>query len=239
MEELYNKHKKLIYKICSKYTDENHTIDDLMQESYFALVKAIDAYGASDKTCVFTTYLVKSLEWHFIRLKSKKYNSNEICVLDSPVSNQADGEATNADFLVDEDAEFEDDVIEDYDKGKIFDVAKEIIENERKSQVDKSIDYAEPLILHYKYGLTYKQISECLSIGNGTAEQRVKKALKTLKRHSHHGKLAEYYENYISGSYRHNSLNHFRNSGLSSVEWAVNKIMNYENRETEGKKYRR
>ena len=62
LEQLYFNNRGLLYKVCCKY---NYDIDDLMQECYFALLKAVNTYQ-EDKGA-FNMYLAKAAHFHLFK----------------------------------------------------------------------------------------------------------------------------------------------------------------------------
>lgn len=77
-ETLYLKNMRLMYQIAKKYA-QNADTDDLMQEAYFALVKAIKNFKA-DKGFKFTTYLTVCTERTFQRYIANTKNTKRLPV---------------------------------------------------------------------------------------------------------------------------------------------------------------
>jgi RNA polymerase sigma factor (sigma-70 family) len=57
--ELYNQNFKLINKICKHYSKSKEDTEDLLQQAYIALVKAVDMFDSTKSQ--FSTYLVHIL----------------------------------------------------------------------------------------------------------------------------------------------------------------------------------
>lgn len=64
MEQLYKQNEGLMRKIANKAAYGRDTFDDLMQEAYFALENAVEAFDASSGM-MFVTYFGKALQWRF------------------------------------------------------------------------------------------------------------------------------------------------------------------------------
>lgn len=71
---LYQQNKGFIYKLCKPFA-EKVDIEDLMQESYFALVNAVDSFDASMGN-KFLTYLTWKIRGHCFQY-TKSYGSSK------------------------------------------------------------------------------------------------------------------------------------------------------------------
>jgi len=69
MQELYEQNRGIIYEIAKKYSAYDD-LEDLMQESYFALHSAVQSY-TSDRDACFITYFRLCLENHLISYLGK------------------------------------------------------------------------------------------------------------------------------------------------------------------------
>ncbi len=94
MYRLYKHNIGLIVRICRCFASRQYDLQDLLQEAYFPLVTAVEAFNRHGKY-KFTTYLTKALKWYFIRFISE--NKCEVCTLDNPL--KGDDGATHADIL--------------------------------------------------------------------------------------------------------------------------------------------
>lgn len=65
-EQLYKQNRGFIYKVASKRVNAIHDIDDMMQQSYIALVKAVQLYDESKEETSFLQ-LLKYCIWNSIR----------------------------------------------------------------------------------------------------------------------------------------------------------------------------
>ena len=108
LEQLYTQNSGIIFRNCRPFKRLGYETDDLMQEAYFVLLKAVDSYK-EDSGYQFVTYLSNQLKWYFSRHVKRDKNRRDLCVLDSPIDE--DGETAKADMLPDEAAEFEDNAI--------------------------------------------------------------------------------------------------------------------------------
>lgn len=90
VEELYNLNRGLIIKGCRRF---NYDQQDLMQESFFFLIKAIAKYEEGHD-CKFSSYLSKFLHWGLIKhlLQHRKHDG---CIsFNTPI-----GEEENTELL--------------------------------------------------------------------------------------------------------------------------------------------
>ena len=94
IETLYVDNLGLINTICRKFSFEQN---DLLQESYFSLLKAISTYN-ENYDCKFSSYFAKRLVWDLINYCQK--NRNDCLSLNAPISE--DSELTLLDTIADE-----------------------------------------------------------------------------------------------------------------------------------------
>lgn len=71
IKDLYCDNINLFYRICNKFKGEE--IEDLIQECYFALIKAVNTY--KEESGAFGLYLAKMVTWHLF-----KYTRNNTTV---------------------------------------------------------------------------------------------------------------------------------------------------------------
>lgn len=72
---IYRECKKVLQGICAKYSDFME-IEDLMQESYFAIRQALESYDPAK--CTFKGYMRKAMHWHILRTLNQKGNAGGI-----------------------------------------------------------------------------------------------------------------------------------------------------------------
>lgn len=223
MGQLYENNKRIIYKICNKFKNEYTSLDDLMQEAYFALIIAVQAYNKNTEY-KFLTYFINALEWHFIRYAKRNNHKRELLTLDAPLSNDGEDDVTKADMLPDETAseEFEQ-LIDSVALNEVFEEVKIILD---KYIVKHSIklplyDYITD---YYINNMTYNEIADKYNVSKSAIEQGLKKAYRALRNPTYNKKLKSIFDNVIGQSICRSGFSFFQTSGMSSVEWAIIEI---------------
>lgn len=220
LEQLYTQNSGIIFRNCRPFERLGYETDDLMQEAYFVLLKAVDSYK-EDSGYQFVTYLSNSLKWHFSRYVKRDKNRRDLCVLDSPVDE--DGETTKADMLPDEAAEFEDSAVYNADMNQVFGLVKDALKGENNGDMMYDI-----LCDVFVAGKTLAEIGRKYSVNGERIRQIRVKALRNL-RNPKHKKLHSYREYVIDRSIYHSGFTEFKHTNTSSVEWAVLKMEQKEN----------
>lgn len=214
--------RRLIYKTVTKYKCIRYPIDDLMQEAYFAVVKAVKAYDP-DSGYAFTTYLANALKWYFIHYVKGDKNRLDYCILDAPISAEDVTGTTKADMIADEAAVFEDDVLHRADMENVMQLLREELQGSYSL-------YYDILYHYYAEKQTLNQIAKTLGCTLQNVQALKQKALRILRRPE--SKVTKAYrEEIISASYHHSTLTEFKNTFTSSVEWAIEKM--HDNRRAE------
>lgn len=215
--ELYNQNIGLIRKKCAVFVSSRYCLEDLMQEAYFALLKAIDAYDAENTGCMFKTYLKHSLEWYLCRYRSRDKYKRDICVLDAPFSLEDPEGMIYGETIEDDAAAFEDSSIYAADMGKVYTTVKELL-----FDLTGNNTYYDILYMYYAENHTYKEIAEELGCSVNNVRQKITNAFRLLKK-SKNEKLFSFRDDYIDSSIRHSGWKEFRQTNDSAVEWAVMK----------------
>lgn len=215
IEQLYTKNSGIIFHRLRPYQRRGYDIDDLMQEAYFALLKAIGSYK-EDSGYKFVTYLSNMLKWYFSRYITHDTNRRDLCVLDSPIDE--DGDTTRADLLPDSAAEFEENAIYNADMKRVFGLVKDALKGENNGDMMYSV-------LHDVFisGTTKAEIGRKYGVSGERIRQIEVKALRKL-RNPKHKKLQSYREYVTDRSIHHGSLTEFKHTHTSSVEWALLKM---------------
>lgn len=223
MEQLYQNNKRMIYKVCNKFESEYILIDDLMQEAYFALIIAVQGYNKNTEH-KFITYLVKALEWHFIRYTKRNKCNTELPTLDAPISNDGDSETTKADMLPDETAaeEFEQ-LIDNVALNEVFEETKIILDKYTKNHDIKTPLY-DYIADYYINNMTYNEMADKYNVSRSSIEQGLRKAYRALQNTKYNKKLKLIFCDVIGQSICRSGFSFFQTSGMSSVEWAIIEI---------------
>lgn len=216
--ELYRANYGIIYRTCRRYECSRYPLEDLLQEAFFPLIRAVEAFQPESGHS-FTTYLANAVKWYFSRYVKQDKNRRDLCILDSPVNKAEADSETVGELTADEAAEFVDDIDEKIDMSRLCGIVRESLE-ERYKDHERAQKHNDVIMSYYIHGMTYKQIAENLGCSLDNVRQMIMYALRTL-RHPRNKKLYAYRDDIIDGSYRHSGLTEFRHTFTSSVEWAA------------------
>lgn len=87
---LYQNNQGMTKKMCRSIAADDFEFEDLMQESYFVLLKAVDGYNP-DQGIKFISYYTKALKWNLLRYK--RYNGRkESLTLDTSMDGEEGSE---------------------------------------------------------------------------------------------------------------------------------------------------
>jgi len=172
----------------------------------------------------FLTYLIKALEWHFIRYTKRNNHKRELLTLDAPITNDGESDETKADLIPDEIAseEFEK-LIDDIAFSDVFDETKIILDKYIVNHNIKTPLY-DYIADYYINDMTFNEIADKYNVSKSTIEQGMRKAYRALRNPTYNKKLKSIFEDVIDQSMCRSSFSFFRATGMSSVEWAVMKL---------------
>lgn len=216
MLELYNNNIRLIRYIALKFKSYRD-IDDLMQQGYLGLCKAVEIYEYG-KGAKFST-----IAYHCIFNSISRYikgNINSDLSLDAPIGGEDRETITLADTIKSS-TNMENNVLNKvFIEGLRAVIWHEVGELEdRKSQV---------IYGRYRDNMTYKEIAEHLHISESKVMSAHASALDEL-RHCHIRKLKPFYAEYIeTHGYRHNGVGSFERTWTSSTEYCALKLIELE-----------
>ena len=226
VNELYIQNMSLIFKLARSYQNRHSKrleacgieLDDMLNESYFVISEAAEAFCRNGSGHKFTSYLKFPLLNVFnalagYRTKSKwKEPLNIAKSLDMPIDENED--MTLGDTLPDDAAAFEDALIDDIALSGVFPAVYEALKGDRRYTVIEQV---------YKYNKSQKDIGDMIGVSHQMVQQIKNAALRELRR-PNHKKIQEYAKEYadiISQSIGRSSIGFFNSTGKSSVEWAV------------------
>ncbi len=224
---LWDKTRDLIYMKCGQfwtfYSDKlkqhGHSLDDLRQESYNALIFAVEGYE-SEKGYKFTTYLNYALK-HVIRDllsdSSDALNQSGTMSLDQPICEDKEGGV----LLLG-------DTIEDENSSAPFERIDRLDEFKPLHEAVDSLPDSERGVIQMRFfeGLTLSKAAERLRLSYQRVKQIESNALKLLRRGKTGKRLWDIYgdeyaprRNFEPLTYaKHKGLAAFRSSGSSEVE---------------------
>jgi len=195
------------------------TVDDLIQEGYFAFCCAIQCFDPS-KGFRFSTYLYFPLKKYFMEAtggrRDNKFESRNPCAsLDMPV-----GEDGNMSLV---------DTVRDESAGAPFEAVEDAIVNSQLREVLDSLLTALPKnerdVLERRYygGQTLRQIAKRTGDKPESVRQLELKGLQKLRTPANMERLMSV-QDVIDSTYHASGLQRFRNTGYSCVELAYERI---------------
>ena len=224
VDELWKATKPFIYKCCFRFYNSKTelclsagiTVDDLIQEAYFALLKAVESYKPL-KGYKLLTYMTYHLQTAFNELtgvrSSKKETLNYSTSLNTPLGN-SDGELELLETIADDSTDIED-------------AEKRIYNTELHNDLDEAMSKLNPTnkeileSIYYK-GYTVNDIAKSYNITEHKARYAKDESLRALRRDN---RLREYKDDIISRyGYRSNFII-WKRSGYSSTERAAFKLL--------------
>lgn len=226
--ELYQQNKGLLYKHAYRFyvlhsdrcASAGVTLDDMLNECYFAVYTAAKSYAKGKREYKFTSYLHYSTLNYFLQMagirteRQRKEPLNRCKSLDAPI--EGTNGLTLADSIEDiEAAENADTLIDRLAYSDVFPEVKRILADEPE-----------------KYSTIYAIYHDNISMGawakiTGVTPEAIRQQKQNafrLIRRSKSKYLSSLYEDVISSSYQRSGLSAFKNARTSSVEWAVMKV---------------
>ncbi len=215
LEELYKNNSGLIYKICKPLADDVVLIEDLIQESYFALIKAVEGYK-TEFGVRFSTYFTTTLQRYMWRYK--KQFKDRFKSLNAPIIEGED--ISLQDMIVDLNVNIEADVTDSglikAINGELMDLLNTLPENERVS-----------VIFKYFKGLSRAYIAKALHVKPQDVQNILDKAMRKLRAHSTIGivkSLREHALDIESAGFRGTGLSMWKYTNTSSTERTALKL---------------
>jgi len=230
LEALYLQNYGLICQTVRRLCwSKPETFEDEMQEAYFALVQAVKAYP--DSTDIkFSTYIINSIKWHKARRndRERQRNPNNFITisLDEPLPGIEDGDLTLGSTIADPEAELEfEDCINQIADQQVQKRLKIVI-NEIISRLPKR---SQEVIKERLKGRSLTDIAKEKEVSYSNVENLEYRAYREFRKKENREKLAEFLDYYNLG-YKNTGFAFWRDTGYSSVEWAVERKITAENR---------
>lgn len=222
---LYMNNIKLINKLCTSYYKQHSERfkqcgvepDDLLQECYFAIPEAVSAFRRKGEGMKFVTFLrypvINCLNnLCSVRTAAGRKEPLNICKsLDMPVT--ADKDCTLSDIVPDK-ISIETMVTDRLEHENVFPLARETLSDGEYDIICRC----------YRDVETVPEIAELLNSNVNDIISLKNKALRKLRKNQ---KFMEYRTDILCRSIGRSGLGFFKNTGMSSVEWALRKMENY------------
>ena len=210
MVDLWEAVHPLLAKLVQPYLERaarmRYDMDDLLQEAYFALEGAVQAYDR-DKGFAFNTYLNFQVA-KVMRPLLKRWNGKDRYIfaasLDTPIGDDGDG-ATLQDVIPDQDCMLEATAVEHVQSSELM------------QTMEKRLTQQEYNILYYRYwqGFTLEAVGRSFDHQREWARSIEARAIRKLRRYRY-----EFSGEYC---YRHKGLAAYKSSLSSVVEDIVMK----------------
>lgn len=216
---LYRYARKHYHQYYNKCISSGIELNDLIQESYFALCDAVKAFEPSTgfKLSSYLAYPIKNrfAEMHGFRGRKNEPLLHGVISIDTPLTDTE--EYTLADTLPSESASSD------------FETSAERIYNEQlHNALDKAMNttlnknQAFVLREHYYSNKTLSEISSIINVSSSRAQQIEHKAIRALKGGKSKEILKAFTDDILSErAYHSTGLSAFGNNCASSVEMAI------------------
>lgn len=226
--ELYQQNRGLLYKYAHRFyvlhsercTSAGVTLEDMMNECYFAVYNAAKSYAKGTREFKFTSYLRYATLQYFQQMagtrteRQRKEPLNSCKSLDTPIEG-TDG-LTLADTVEDiEAAEKADTLIDRLAYAEVFPEVKRILADEPEKY--------NTVYAIYHDNISASEWARIHDVPLQDIRKQREKAFRELRKPSKSKYLRSLYEDIISSSYQRSGLNKFKHTHTSSVEWAVMK----------------
>lgn len=231
LSDLYIQNKGIIYKHAYRFYNRHAKrcmkcgveLEDLENEAFFALCEAVEAY-CKGKEYKFTSYLRYPLQIHFNELigyrTSRTLNEplNNSISLDKPIDGTDSENINLIDTIIDNKAEFEENVVDECAISGLFPAVKETLKD----------DFAYNCIdMNYRQGISCREIAEKYGFSNSYISSIIKKAFQQLRK-KQNTPFTRACQDVIDASYHKHGVSTFKYTGMSSTEWAALKMIKKE-----------
>lgn len=213
LETLFLQNEAFTNTIITKYGSKAH-FEDMKQESYIVLCECAAGFDGS-KGYKFVTYYGQALKIKLheygvqaaaVHIPVNEYaqvkDKIKIVSLDAPLSTET--ETTIGDLIPDTAGSFEDKTIKEIDGGRLWRACRRRLNKKQFSII----------WLHYVRQKSLKDIAGLFNVSQGCIYDWHKKILRRLSRYPE-------IQAYNTCVYRHITLNTFKVTHTSAVEWAV------------------
>ena len=229
--ELYQRNYGILHKLAYRYytlysvrcISAGVTLDDMLNECYFAVYTAAKSYAKGTREFKFVSYLRYATLQYFQQMagtrteRQRKEPLNSCKSLDVPIEG-TEG-LTLADTIEDIDAEEKADALIDrLAYGEVFPEVKRVLADEPEQY--------NTIYAIYHNNISPSEWARMKDVPLQTIRNQREKAFRELRKPSKSKYLRSLYEEIISSSYYMGGLKKFNHTHTSCVEWAVIQIDN-------------
>ncbi|RGB69618.1 sigma-70 family RNA polymerase sigma factor [Provencibacterium massiliense] len=210
--------------------NEPDAFEDEMQEAYFALVDAVDKYDRNGGKKL-TTYICNAIKWRKYRRyqTQRKHHPENTVSLNAPVSGFEDEDITLETSIPDPVAEFEEastsQMSDPTVQAELNTIMQEIIENlpgKCRIVMDKRLKGCSQTSIARQTGMSSSQVQQLETKGH-----------RVFRKKENYDKLKPYLD-YYGIAYKHTGFRFWKETGYSSVEWAVEMMEKHNLKRAEG-----
>jgi RNA polymerase sigma factor (sigma-70 family) len=213
---LYEQNMGLIRRYCRMTCADPCEFEDFLQESFFYILRAAKKFDPS-LGFKFSTYMCIRVQRGLERYAYEKGCDPDLISADAHI--RPDSDDTLITFQADPSAEFEEDTLEKINRDELRDAIEEIIDELEPRQA-----------LSVREILSGETLERC-ALSRGLSRERVRqlhqKVIRTLRKPEYADRLLPYIDDseYERLAFKGTGFRRFRETGYSSVEMAVEKIL--------------
>lgn len=206
--------RKVVWKLCTNKPD---VFEDEIQEAYFAFMEAVDKYD-KDGEAKLSTYICNAIKWRKYRRDQteRKHHPENTISLNDPVLGFEDDGVTLESIIPDQDAEFEEASISRMSdstvQAELNTIMQEIIENLPGK--------CRTVMGERLKGRSQTGIARQTGISSSQVQQLEAKGHRAFRKKENYDKLKPYLD-YYGIACKHTGFRFWKETGYSSVEWAV------------------
>lgn len=227
-EVLWERISRLLYLVIDRFMTQVGGLvtaagverADLEQESYFAMLEAVEAYDP-EKGHVFNTYLTLQCRrcfYELLGLRSGRQDPLNTCLsLDEPLGSNEDESYTRGDIIPDP-QDIEEDTIE------------RMWQDQLRDELDAALSMLVPvegecIRRYYLNGEKQSDIARDLGVPYQTVHVKIRSGFRSLRTRKSGAKLRKYRESIIDRYAYNGSYTIWKENGASSTEYTALKLM--------------
>ncbi|WP_195377241.1 sigma-70 family RNA polymerase sigma factor [Anaerotruncus rubiinfantis] len=206
--------RKVVWKLCANKPD---VFEDEVQEAYFAFIEAVDKYD-KDSEAKLSTYICNAIKWRKYRRDQteRKHHPENTISLNAPIPGFEDEDVTLENSIPDPDAEFEEACIDR--------MAAPVIQSELRVAMREIIEQmpgrCREVMAERLKGFSQADIARKTGMGSSQVQQLEAKGHRIFRKTENRKGLQPFLDFYEI-AYKHTGFQFWKDTGYSSVEWAV------------------
>lgn len=222
LEALWLQNTRLIEHTIRRIGCPPDQIEDEIQNAFFSLQKAATRYSP-ESAFKFTTALMNTIKWDRSRRYAKDKNPKDTISIDQPLPGEED--FTISDLLNDESVNVEADVALHLDEEQMTKRLNEVL----LEIINRLPERIKNVMVDRLRGFSQAQISAKDNISASVVSAAETKAYAIMRRSENLRNLQPFLD-YYGISYKNTGFRFWKETGFSSVEWAIMRKQQLENR---------